>query len=314
MMEKHSKIYVAGHKGMVGSALVRLLSKGGFQNIVFASSKELDLRDQLQVKRFFEAEQIEYVFDAAAKVGGIHANSAYPASFLYDNLLIQSNLIHQAYLSNVKKLLILGSSCIYPKFAEQPIAESSLLAGYLEPTLEAYAVAKIAGVKMCEYYNKQYGCNFIATIPTNLYGYGDNYHPENAHVLPSLLRRFHEAKVMGAPNVTIWGTGTPLREFMFADDLAGACIFLMQSYDDPQFINIGTGEEVSILHLAQLIAKTVGYTGDILLDPTKPDGTPRKRLDCSKLQRLGYRHQTTLENGLRLTYEEFLKNLHLYSK
>ncbi len=312
-MNKTSKIYIAGHRGMVGSAILRNLQKNGYANLVVATSSELDLRDTASVKAFFEDEKPEYVFDAAAKVGGIHANNTYPAEFLYDNLMIQNNIIHQAYLNKVKKLMFLGSSCIYPKLAEQPLKESSLLSGYLEPTNEAYAIAKISGIKMCEYYRKQYGSNFISAMPTNMYGYGDNYHPTNSHVLPALLRRFHEAKLAGAPSVTIWGSGKPLREFMFADDLADACVFLMQHYNESEFINVGTGEEVSILELAKLISKTVGYEGEITFDSTKPDGTPRKLMDSSKLHNLGFKHKTSLAEGLKLTYQDFLSKEKTYS-
>jgi GDP-L-fucose synthase len=312
-MNKSSKIYVAGHRGMVGSAILRALQRHGFQNLIFATSNELDLRDSQSVKAFFENEKPEYVFDAAAKVGGIYANNTYPAEFLYDNLMMQNNIIHSAYLNKVKKLMFLGSSCIYPKLAEQPLKESSLLSGYLEPTNEAYAVAKIAGIKMCEYYRKQYGCNFISAMPTNMYGYGDNYHPQNSHVLPALLRRFHEAKESGATSVTIWGSGKPLREFMFADDLAEACVFLMENYSEAEFINVGTGEEVSILELAMLIGETVGFKGEITFDSSKPDGTPRKLMDSSKLHNLGFKHKTSLKEGLKLTYQDFLTKVNQYS-
>lgn len=298
---------------MVGSAILRALQRHGFQNLIFATSNELDLRDSQSVKAFFENEKPEYVFDAAAKVGGIYANNTYPAEFLYDNLMMQNNIIHSAYLNKVKKLMFLGSSCIYPKLAEQPLKESSLLSGYLEPTNEAYAVAKIAGIKMCEYYRKQYGCNFISAMPTNMYGYGDNYHPQNSHVLPALLRRFHEAKESGATSVTIWGSGKPVREFMFADDLAEACVFLMENYSEAEFINVGTGEEVSILELAMLIGETVGFKGEITFDSSKPDGTPRKLMDSSKLHNLGFKHKTSLKEGLKLTYQDFLTKVNQYS-
>lgn len=298
---------------MVGSAIFRALQRHGFQNLIFATSNELDLRDSQSVKAFFENEKPEYVFDAAAKVGGIYANNTYPAEFLYDNLMMQNNIIHSAYLNKVKKLMFLGSSCIYPKLAEQPLKESSLLSGYLEPTNEAYAVAKIAGIKMCEYYRKQYGCNFISAMPTNMYGYGDNYHPQNSHVLPALQRRFHEAKESGATSVTIWGSGKPLREFMFADDLAEACVFLMENYSEAEFINVGTGEEVSILELAMLIGETVGFKGEITFDSSKPDGTPRKLMDSSKLHNLGFKHKTSLKEGLKLTYQDFLTKVNQYS-
>jgi GDP-L-fucose synthase len=312
-MIESSKIYVAGHRGMVGSAILRCLKSKGFTNLVYASSDALDLRDPRAVNLFFEEEKPEYVFLAAAKVGGILANNTYPAEFLYDNLMIESNVIHASYQNNVEKLLFLGSSCIYPKLASQPIHEESLLSGYLEPTNEAYAIAKIAGIKLCQAYHKQYGCRFISAMPTNMYGYGDNYHPENAHVLPALLRRFHEAKSALQPHVTIWGSGAPLREFMFSDDLAEACYFLMQHYEDPAPINVGTGEEISILGLAQLIAEVIGYKGQILLDTAKPDGTPRKLMDSSRLHQQGFRHKTSLREGLERTYQDFLKNVTVYS-
>ena len=312
-MEIASKIYVAGHRGMVGSAITRSLEQKGYKNLVFASSSELDLRDTVQVNRFFEKEKPEYVFLAAAKVGGILANNTYPAEFLYDNLMIEANVINAAYKHGTTKLLFLGSSCIYPKFAEQPIKEDSLLTGLLEPTNEAYAIAKIAGIKMCQAYHKQYGSRFISAMPTNMYGYGDNYHPENSHVLPALLRRFHEAKVDNKPEVKIWGSGKPLREFMFSDDLAEACVFLMEEYENPELINVGTGEEVSILELAKMIADVVGFKGTITFDSTKPDGTPRKLMDSSRLHSLGFRHKTSLREGLQKTYEDFLKNVVEYS-
>lgn len=298
---------------MVGSAIYRSLQRQGFTNLIGATSSELDLRDAHQVATFFELQKPEYVFDAAAKVGGIHANNTYPAEFLYDNLMMQNNIIHQSYLNKVKKLMFLGSSCIYPKMAEQPLRESSLLSGYLEPTNEAYAIAKIAGIKMCEYYRKQYGCNFISGMPTNMYGYGDNYHQQNSHVLPALLRRFHEAKVGGASTVTIWGSGKPLREFMFADDLADACIFLMQNYNEAEFVNIGTGEEISILDLAKQVADTVGFKGKVITDPSKPDGTPRKLMDSTRLHQLGFRHKVSLQEGLKLTYQDFLAKTNSYT-
>lgn len=304
-MNPNSKIYVAGHRGMVGSAILRALEKKGFTNLVYATSSELDLKDTVQVNRFFEKEKPEYVFVAAAKVGGIYANDTYPADFLYDNLMIQNNVIHAAFVNKVEKLLFLGSSCIYPKLAPQPIREDSLLSGYLEPTNEAYAIAKIAGIKLCQAYHKQHGSRFISAMPTNMYGYGDNYHPQNSHVLPALLRRFHEAKVGNKPEVAIWGSGKPLREFMFSDDLADACVFLMETYEDPQLINVGTGEEVSILELAKIIAEIVGYKGKITFDATKPDGTPRKLMDSSRLHALGYKHKVSLREGIRVTYEGF---------
>ena len=304
-MNPNSKIYVAGHRGMVGSAILRALEKKGFTNLVYATSSELDLKDTLQVNRFFEKEKPEYVFVAAAKVGGIYANDTYPADFLYDNLMIQNNVIHAAFVNKVEKLLFLGSSCIYPKLAPQPIREDSLLSGYLEPTNEAYAIAKIAGIKLCQAYHKQHGSRFISAMPTNMYGYGDNYHPQNSHVLPALLKRFHEAKVENKPEVAIWGSGKPLREFMFSDDLADACVFLMETYEDPQLINVGTGEEVSILERAKTIAEIVGYKGKITFDATKPDGTPRKLMDSSRLHALGYKHKVSLREGIERTYEEF---------
>ena len=312
-MEISAKIYVAGHRGMVGSAIVRCLEKNGFNNIVTATSSELDLRSQEQVNRFFEKETPEYVFLAAAKVGGIHANNTYPAEFLYDNLMIESNIIHAAHKNKVKKLLFLGSSCIYPKFAEQPIKENSLLTGTLEETNEAYAIAKIAGIKLCQAYHKQYGSRFISAMPTNMYGFGDNYHPENSHVLPALLRRFHEAKVEQKSEVKIWGSGKPLREFMFSDDLADACFYLMQNYENPELVNVGTGEEVSIFELATRIKEVVGFEGEITFDSTKPDGTPRKLMDSSNLHALGYKHKVTLKEGLQKTYQDFLKNVKAYS-
>ena len=290
---------------MVGSAILRSLEEKGFRNLVHASRSELDLKDTGKVNRFFEKEKPEYVFVAAAKVGGILANDTYPADFLYDNLMIQNNVIHAAYQYKVQKLLFLGSSCIYPKMAPQPIREDSLLSGYLEPTNEAYAIAKIAGIKLCQAYHKQHGSRFISAMPTNMYGYGDNYHPQNSHVLPALLRRFHEAKVDNKPEVAIWGSGKPLREFMFSDDLAEACVFLMQDYEDPQLINVGTGEEISIYELARLIAEIVGYKGKITFDSSKPDGTPRKLMDSSRLHALGYRHKVSLREGIRMTYEDY---------
>jgi GDP-L-fucose synthase len=304
-LEKESKIYVAGHNGMVGSAIVRKLKKEGNNNLVFRSSKELDLRNLNAVTDFFEAEKPEYVFLAAAKVGGIIANNTYRAEFLYDNLCIQNNVIHNAYLSGVKKLMFLGSSCIYPKMAPQPLKEEYLLTGPLEPTNEPYAIAKIAGIKMCDAYRDQYGCNFISVMPTNLYGYNDNYHPENSHVLPAMIRRFHEAKINKAESVVIWGTGSPKREFLFADDLADACFYLMQMYNEPNLINIGTGEDLSIKDLAILISKIVGFEGNIEFDLSKPDGTPRKLMDVSKLHSFGWKHTIDLEEGIKLAYEDF---------
>lgn len=292
---------------MVGSAIFRSLERQGFKNLVYASSAELDLRDTQSVNAFFAKEKPEFVFLAAAKVGGIHANNTYPADFLYDNLTIQNNVIHAAFTHQVEKLLFLGSSCIYPKMAPQPIREDSLLSGYLEPTNEAYAIAKIAGIKLCQAYHKQHHCRFISAMPTNMYGFGDNYHPENSHVLPALLRRFHEARRDNKSEVAIWGSGKPLREFMFSDDLADACVFLMQQYEDPELINVGTGEEISILELARLIADVVGYTGSINFDASKPDGTPRKLMDSSRLHALGYKHKVGLREGIEMTYQDYLK-------
>jgi len=309
-MEKNAKIYIAGHRGMVGSAIYRRLQQEGYSNIVTRSSSELDLRDQQQVKCFFEAEKPEYVFLAAAKVGGIVANNTYRAEFLFDNLQIQNNTIHNAYLTGVKKLMFLGSSCIYPKMAPQPLKEDYLLTGLLEPTNEPYAIAKIAGIKMCDAYRAQYGCNFISVMPTNLYGYNDNYHPQNSHVLPALIRRFHEAKEQGLPDVTIWGTGSPKREFLFADDLAEACYYLMMNYNEEGLVNVGTGHDISIKDLALLIKKIVGYQGEIKFDTSKPDGTPRKLMDVSKLQSKGWKYTTGLEQGIEMAYQDFLnKNL-----
>ena len=312
-MNKDSRIYVAGHRGMVGGAIYRKLANEGFTNLIVASSKELDLKNTVAVDQFFNQERPEFVFLAAAKVGGILSNNTYPADFLYDNLMIQNNVIEASFRYNVKKLLFLGSSCIYPKFAPQPIREDSLLSGYLEPTNEAYAIAKIAGIKLCQAYYKQHGRHFMSAMPTNLYGYGDNYHPQNSHVLPALLRRFHEAKEADKDEVIIWGSGAPLREFMFADDLGAACVFLMENYDQPEIVNVGTGEEISILDLAHLIAKTVGYKGQIGFDKTKPDGTPRKLMDSTRLHSLGFRHKVNLKEGIRLTYEDFLSKVSDYS-
>lgn len=305
-MKKESKIYVAGHNGMVGSAIVRALKKEGFTNIVTRSSRDLNLISQQAVNDFFSQEQLEYVFLAAAKVGGIYANSSFPAEFIYNNLMIESNVIHAAYQWKVKKLLFLGSSCIYPKFSEQPIREEALLTGSLEPTNEAYAVAKIAGIELCKFYRQQYGCHFISAMPTNLYGPGDNYHLETSHVLPALLRKFHEAKQSHQKEVVIWGSGTPKREFLHVDDLAAAVLFLMEHYDEAMHINIGTGEDETIFELACRIQKIVGYQGNIVKDSSKPDGTPRKLLDVSRLHQLGFRHRIGLEEGIRLVYEEIL--------
>ena len=305
-MEKNSKIYIAGHRGMVGSAIYRRLQKEGYNNLITRSSAELDLRIQSDVAVFFGQEKPEYVFLAAAKVGGIVANNTYRADFLYENLQIQNNIIHSSYLNGVKKLMFLGSSCIYPKLAPQPLKEDYLLTGLLEPTNEPYAIAKIAGIKMCDAYRSQYGCNYISVMPTNLYGYNDNYHPQNSHVLPALIRRFHEARINNLPDVTIWGTGNPKREFLFADDLAEACYYLMQSYDEEGLVNIGTGEDVSIKDLALLIKDIIGYEGEIKFDTSKPDGTPRKLMDVSKLHSKGWKHKIELRDGIKLAYEDFL--------
>ena len=307
-MLKDAKIYVAGSNGMVGSAIVRALKAKGYINIVVKSSKELDLKNQQAVHDFFNQEQPEYVFLAAAKVGGIHANNSYPATFIYDNLMIQSNVIQAAYDFNVKKLLFLGSSCIYPKFAPQPIKEEYLLTGSLEPTNEAYAIAKIAGLKMCQFYKQQYGCNFISAMPTNLFGVNDNFNLENSHVLPALLRKFIEAKQNNKQEVTIWGSGTPMREFLFVDDLAEACLFLMENYNGIETVNIGTGEDVSIKELAETIMKIVGFEGNLIFDASKPDGAPRKLLNVSKINTLGWKHQTNLEEGIQKTLNWIQKN------
>ncbi|MCR6721040.1 MAG: GDP-L-fucose synthase [Chitinophagaceae bacterium] len=305
-MEKTSKIYVAGHRGMVGSAIVRKLEKEGYSNIVYRTSAELDLTNQQKVEDFFASEKPEYVFLAAAKVGGIVANNTYRADFLYENLMIESNIIHASYRNNVSKLLFLGSSCIYPKFAPQPLKEEHLLTGLLEPTNEPYAIAKIAGIKLCEAYRDQYGCNFISAMPTNLYGLGDNYHLQNSHVIPAMIRKFHEAKVNGAAFVELWGTGTPLREFMYVDDLADASFFLMMNYNEKLFINAGTADEISIKELAETVKSVTGFEGEIRFDSSKPDGTPRKLMDCTRLHNLGWKHQFNLHEGLTLTYQYFL--------
>lgn len=305
-MEKNSKIFVAGHRGMVGSAIYRKLQKEGYSNIITKTSSELDLRNQQAVADFFASEKPDYVFLAAAKVGGIVANNTYRADFLYENLAIQNNVIHQSYLNGVTKLMFLGSSCIYPKMAPQPLKEEYLLTGLLEPTNEPYAIAKIAGIKMCDAYRDQYGCNFISVMPTNLYGLNDNYHPENSHVLPALIRKFDEAKSNLSKEVVIWGTGSPMREFLFADDLADACYYLMENYNEPNLINIGTGEDLTIKDLALAVKKTVGFEGELVFDTSKPDGTPRKLMDVSKLHSLGWKHQIELEEGLKLAYEDYL--------
>ncbi|WP_302048297.1 GDP-L-fucose synthase [Megamonas funiformis] len=308
MMEKNAKIYVAGHRGMVGSAIVRALRSQGYTNIITRTSKELDLRRQIDVEEFFAKEKPDYVFLAAAKVGGILANSEAPADFMYDNMILEMNVIHEAYKNKVKKLMFLGSSCIYPRMAPQPMKEDCLLTSALEKTNEAYALAKISGLKYCEYLNKQYGTDFISVMPTNLYGPNDNYHPEHSHVLPALIRRFHEAKENNLNQVVIWGTGTPLREFLYVDDLADACVYLMNTYSGNETVNLGTGKELSIKELAELVKKVVGFKGSITFDTTKPDGTPRKLLDVSKLKKLGWTYKTELEDGIKLAYEDFLNN------
>ena len=303
-MEKQAKIYVAGHRGMVGSAILRGLHKRGFENLLFRKSSELDLRDQTSVADFFRKERPDYVFLAAAKVGGILANNTYRADFLYENLMIQNNVIHSAYKNDVKKLMFLGSSCIYPKLAPQPLQENALLTGLLEETNEPYAIAKIAGIKMCDAYRAQYGSNFISVMPTNLYGPNDNYDLQNSHVLPALIRKFLTAKKNGPPSVILWGTGAPLREFLHADDLADACLFLMEKFDEAGFVNIGTGVDLPIRELAEIVKKTVGFQGEIVLDSTKPDGTPRKLMDVSKLHKLGWQHKIDLVDGIKMVVDE----------
>ncbi|MBQ1325512.1 MAG: GDP-L-fucose synthase [Solobacterium sp.] len=307
-MEKNAKIYVAGHRGMVGSAIVRELNRQGYHNIVTRTHKELDLIDQQAVEAFFEAEKPEYVFLAAAKVGGIGANSDAPADFMYDNMVLEMNVIHSAWKHGVKKLEFLGSSCIYPRLAPQPMKEDCLLTSALEQTNEAYALAKISGLKYCEYLNRQYGTDYISVMPTNLYGPNDNYHPEHSHVLPALIRRFHEAKENGLPYVTCWGDGSPLREFLYVDDLANLCVFPMNHYSGNETVNGGTGKELSIKELTELVAKVIGYEGEVRWDPSKPNGTPRKLLDVSKAAKLGWTYRTELEDGIRLAYEDFLHN------
>ena len=306
-MQKQSKIYVAGHRGMVGSAIVRALKARGFDNIVTRTSRELDLRDQAAVNRFFSTEKPDHVFLAAAKVGGIHANNTYRGEFIYDNMMIATNIIHAAHANDTTKLLFLGSSCIYPKLADQPLNEDSLLTGLLEPTNEPYAIAKIAGIKLCEAYRDQYDDNFISAMPTNLYGPNDNYDLQTSHVLPALLRKFHEAKESGSPTVTCWGTGSPMREFLHVDDLAEACLFLMDSYDGKQFVNVGTGTDITIKELAETIAGVVGFKGEIVWDISKPDGTPRKLMDVSKVHDLGWKHKIELRQGIESVYQDFLK-------
>lgn len=303
-MKKESRILVAGHRGMVGSAISRALQQAGYSNLILAGKNALDLRNQLEVNEFFRREKPDIVFLAAARVGGIYANNTYRAEFIYDNLMIEANVINAAHFYGVEKLLFLGSSCIYPKMAPQPLREDALLTGELEPTNEPYAIAKIAGIKMCDAYRHQYGCNFISVMPTNLYGPNDNYHPENSHVLPALIRRFHEAKRDGLSEVTIWGTGTPRREFLHVDDLADACLFLMDTFNEPGFVNIGTGTDLSIQELAQLVARIIGFEGQITNDLSKPDGTPRKLLDVGKLSAMGWQARIGLEAGIRAVYEE----------
>lgn len=307
-MEKDAKIYVAGHNGLVGSAIVRVLKERGYTNLLVRSSKELDLRSQADVKQFFEQKRPDYVFLAAAKVGGIHANNTYRAEFIYDNLVIETNVIHSAYQTGVTKLLFLGSSCIYPKLCPQPMREDALLTGFLEPTNEPYAIAKIAGLKLCENYCHQYDVNYISAMPTNLYGLNDNFDLANSHVLPALMRKFHEAKINNLPTVEVWGTGTALREFLYVDDLADALFFLMDNYNDPTFINVGTGDEISIKELALTMKAVVGYEGELVFDTSKPDGTPRKLLDITKLKSIGWQPKTSLKEGIETTYKWFVDN------
>jgi GDP-L-fucose synthase len=307
-MDIKSKIYVAGHRGMVGSAIVRDLQSKGYSNLVLRTSKELDLRNQNAVNNFFSLEKPEYVFLAAAKVGGIYANNSYPAEFLYDNLMIETNIIHASYQNKVKKLLFLGSSCIYPKFSSQPIKEEELLNGYLESTNEAYSIAKISGIELCKFYRRQYGCNFISAMPTNLYGINDNFDLNSSHVLPALIRKFHEAKSNNSPNVAMWGTGNPKREFLYVDDLADACFHLMLNYSGEAHINVGTGNDISIKDLAIIIKGIVGYHGEIFNDLSKPDGTPRKLLDVSKLSNTGWKAKTNLFDGINKVYEWYLSS------
>jgi GDP-L-fucose synthase len=308
-LEKEAKIYVAGHRGMVGSAIVRKLQSLGYTNLLLKTSAELDLRDQVKVAEFFASEKPDYVFLAAAKVGGIVANNTYRADFLYENLAIQNNIIHASFINKVKKLQFLGSSCIYPKLAPQPLKESYLLSGYLEETNEPYAIAKIAGIKMCEAYRAQYGCDFISVMPTNLYGPNDNYDLENSHVLPAMIRKFHEAKERGDASMTLWGSGSPMREFLHADDLAEACVYLMETYSDSELVNIGTGIDVTIKELAETVKGIVGFEGSIQWDTNRPDGTPRKLMDVSKLHGLGWKHKIELKEGIALAYQDFLTNV-----
>ncbi len=311
-MNINDKIYVAGHNGLVGSAIVRLLKKNGYKNIITIDSANLDLRDQQAVKKFFQKEKPQYVFLAAAKVGGIMANKTYGAEFIYDNLSVQNNVIHESFHNGVEKLLFLGSSCIYPKFAAQPIKEEYFMDGALEPTNAPYAMAKIAGIEMCKAYHAQYGCRFISVMPTNLYGPGDNYDLENAHVLPALIRKFHEAKINNEPTVNVWGTGTPRREFLYVDDAAEACYYLMNNYEDPSIVNIGCGEDFSIKEMAETVKKITGYTGELVFDTSKPDGTMQKLLDVSKLNNLGWKHATNLIEGLTVTYQDFCDKYDYY--
>ncbi|MDP2943886.1 MAG: GDP-L-fucose synthase [Candidatus Omnitrophota bacterium] len=307
-MKKEDKIYIAGHAGLIGSALLRELKANNYKNIITKTHRELDLCDQVAVHKFFKTERPEYVINAAAKVGGIGANISYPAQFIYENLVIQANIIHHSYIYGVKKLLCFGSACVYPRWSSQPIKEEYLLSGYLEPTNEPYAVAKIAGIKICEAYNRQYNTNFICPVPTNTYGPNDNFDPNDAHVVSALIRRLHEAKIKREATVTVWGTGNPRREFLYVDDLADACIFLMQHYNKPDIINIGTGKDISIKELAHIIKEVTGYRGKVIFDPSKPDGIPRKLLDISKLRRLGWRAKTNLREGITKTYKWYLKH------
>jgi GDP-L-fucose synthase len=307
-MQLTDKIYIAGHRGMVGGAITRYLQKLGFSNLVTRTSAELDLRNQFVVNNFFELEKPAYVFLAAAKVGGIVANNTYRADFLYENLMIEANIISASHNNHVDKLMFLGSSCIYPKLAPQPLKEEYLLTGLLEETNEPYAIAKISGIKLCEAYRDQYNANFISVMPTNLYGIGDNYHPQNSHVLPALIRKFHEAKKNSDAAVTIWGTGKPKREFLYADDLAEACVFLMENYNEKELINVGTGEDLTIIELAETVKKIVGFDGNLIFDTSKPDGTPRKLMDVTKLNEFGWRYKTKLEDGIKLAYQDFLKS------
>jgi GDP-L-fucose synthase len=306
LMNENSRIHVAGHRGLVGSAIWRELQRRGFKNLIGRTRQEVDLLDAAAVQRFFAETKPEFVFMAAAKVGGIHANDTQPAEFLFENLQIQNNLIHAAKISSVRKLLFLGSSCIYPKLASQPLKEQYLLTGPLEPTNQWYAIAKIAGIKLCQAYRREYGCDFISAMPTNMYGPNDNYDLQTSHVLPALIRKFHDAKINSAKTVVCWGTGTPLREFLYADDLASACVFLMQNYSEEQFINVGSGSEITIRELSELVKRIVGFSGEIVWDKSKPDGTPRKLMDSSRLFALGWKPQVNLDTGIRLAYEDFL--------